>query len=377
MKAIDNLSDAIDVTRDFLTPISVGQWLRLAVIVLFVASFGVGGPAFSGGNAGTVTTDPTEQGGALPVVEGEIPTSELLFWGLVFLAVGLVIWLAYGFVAAVMTFVFLESLRTSDVHIRQYFRAHLSRGLRLFLFRIGLTLPTVILLVGPILAIVFLAMGGQGALTFGSILVFLPYAIVIGLLYGILMQFTSMFVAPVMMIEDRGVLAAWRRFWTTLRANWAEYGVFVLLIWILRLVAGVAAWFVVSIVGLILAIPFVVSIVILVFVLGPIGGILSIPVGLLGVALGLLLIGVVWAPLVTYFEYYALLLLGDTDADLDLIPDQRAAARAESANWRTRPDETGPSDRNSIDESDDSSGWIDEPDETDEADGSDEEGSWR
>jgi hypothetical protein len=38
----------------------------------------------------------------------------------------------------------------------------------------------------------------------------------------------------------------------------------------------------------------------------------------------------VQVPVVTYFRYYALLVLGDTDADLDLIPERRRAVRAGS-----------------------------------------------
>ncbi|QLG47468.1 efflux RND transporter permease subunit [Natrinema halophilum] len=383
MIAIDNLSDAIDVSREFLTPIDAGKWLRLALIVLFVASFGVGGPAFSGGNAGTgsVTDAPMGQSDAPPTFEEDFPTSELLFWGLVVLAVFVAVWLIYGFLSGVMTFVFLESLRTSEIHIRRYFGDHLQRGLWLFLFRLGLGLLFAILLGAPVLVIVFFAMDGLGALTVGSILAFLPYAIVVGLLYGVTMQFTTAFVAPVMLIEDRGVLAAWRRFWTTARPNWAEYGIYLLLVWILRLVTGAVAWFVIGIAGLVLAIPFAVVIATLVFLLGPIGVILSIPVGLIGVALGLLLVGVVMAPIVTYFQYYALLLLGDTDADLDLIPDQRSAVRTESANWRNRSDDIGSTDRDSDDEQDERIGLNDEIDREDSTGpngetGEDEEDGW-
>ena len=390
MIAIDNLSDAIDITREFFTPVDAGQWLRLAVVVLFVASFGVGVPAFGGGNAGTMADDPVQDDGQSGI-ESDVPTSQLLFWGLIVLGIFLVFWLGYEFLSAVMTFVFLESLRTGEVHIRRYFGTNTGRGLWLFLFRLGLGLVALVLLGVPILLIVLLATGGLGALTVGSLLAFIPYAIVVGLLYGILSQLTSAFVAPIMLLEDRGVLDAWRRFWATFRSNWTEYVVYLVLVWFLQLVAGSAVWIVVGIGGLVLAIPFIIVVALLVFVLGPIGVLLSLPVGLVGVVLGLLLVGSVWAPVASYFQYYALLLLGDTNDELDLIPDRRAAARADAASWRDRPDgrdptnrpdefddETGWDDDRSRDDADDerdwgrSSGWDDEPDE----DG-DENGGWR
>jgi hypothetical protein len=36
----------------------------------------------------------------------------------------------------------------------------------------------------------------------------------------------------------------------------------------------------------------------------------------------------VQVPVHTYLRYYALLVLGDVEPDLDLVPDQRAAIRA-------------------------------------------------
>ncbi len=393
MFAIDNLSDAIDVTREFFTPIDGGQWLRLAVVVLFVTSFGAGGPAFGGGggNAGTVTDGPA-QGDVPSEFESDVSTSQLLFWGLIVLGIVLVLWLGYAFLSAVMTFVFLESLRSGEVHIRRYFGTNIGRGLWLFLFRIGLGLVALLLIGVPILLIVLFATGGQGALTAGSVLAFIPYAIVVGLLFGILSQFTSAFVAPIMLLEDRGVLASWRRFWGTLRPNWTEYLVYLLLVWILQLVVGGAAWIVVGIAGFVLAVPFVIVVALLVFALGPLGVLLSIPVGLVGAVLGLLLLGAVWAPIASYFQYYALLLLGDTENELDLIPDQRATTREGTADWRDRPDDPDPTNR--PDEFDDETGWDDDrdrddaddetdwgsssdwDDETDDTDG-DENGGWR
>ncbi|WP_408958359.1 hypothetical protein [Natrinema sp. 74] len=357
MFAIDTLSDAIDVTREFFAPIDAAQWLRLAIVVLFVTSFGFGAPALSGGNVGPVTDGPVQDDGPSEIEE-PAPTSQLLLWGLVVLAIFLVLWLGYEFLSAVMTFVFLESLRTGEVHIRRYFGTNTGRGLSLFLFRLGLGLAALLLLGVPILLVVFFAMGGQVTLLVGSALAFLPYAIIVGLLYGLLSQFTSAFVAPIMLLKDRGVLGAWRRFWGTLRPNWTEYLVYLLVVWILQLVAGSAVWIVAGLAALVLVVPFVIVIALLVFALGSLGALLSIPVGLLGALLGLLLFGAVWAPVAAYFQYYALLLLGDTNTALDLIPDRRAAAREGAANWRARPNDRDPTSR--PDEFDDETGWDDD-----------------
>ncbi|WP_255682043.1 hypothetical protein [Natrinema sp. SYSU A 869] len=127
MDAIDDLGDAIDVTRNRLTPVRTGTWLRLALIVFFVSSLGLSGPMIPSGDTGMVTDDPTVEEQRPQELEG-IATDELVFWALVVVAIVLVLWLLYEFIAAVMEFVFLESLRSSEVHVRRYFAGNFGKG---------------------------------------------------------------------------------------------------------------------------------------------------------------------------------------------------------------------------------------------------------
>ena len=43
LHAIDDIGDAIDATKAFLTPVSVRKWLKLAFVVLFLGGGGGGG----------------------------------------------------------------------------------------------------------------------------------------------------------------------------------------------------------------------------------------------------------------------------------------------------------------------------------------------
>ncbi|QSW98257.1 DUF7544 domain-containing protein [Haloterrigena alkaliphila] len=378
MDAIDDLSDAIEGTRNFLTQLSVRQWVTLAVVVFFVSSLGFGAAAPGGDTTmyadGTATEDSFQE--EFEQLESELPVEDLLVALLVVAAVVLVLWLCYALLAGVMEFVFLESLRSEEVRIRGYFGANAGKGVRLFLFRLALLLVAGALVSAP--AAIAVGLGTFDDISPGLLALYLLYGGGLYLLHSIGRRFTDEFVAPIMLLEDCGVLAAWGRFWRTLRANLAEYAVYLLLVWVLTLAVTVTVSIVIALGAVVIAIPF--AIVAFVAVLaGPIGWAVAVVVGLLALAAVLLFAALVWTPVTTYFQYYALLLLGDTDPELDLVPDQRAAVRAAGtggaigrSDWE-RPD----SDSSARDDDwNDESGWdgSDPWDEAGDADDADESG---
>jgi len=308
MYAIDDLSDAIDVTREFLTPIRPWMWLKLALLVFFVGGAGFGSPmSFGGGGGfgGEPTPEPGPDPGANVDVGEVVPI--LIAIALVVLVVGL----AFLFLSSLFEFTFLESLRSGEVHIRRYTKRNVDHGTRLFGFRVGLGLFGLALFGLPVLAIFF---STSGTVSLGLIGVLVLLAIPVGIAFAVVDRLTTVFIAPTMLEHDLGVVAAWKRFWPTLRGHWTEYVVYLLLVWVLQLVLA----FVTGILFVILLIPFVILLII------PPLAIVVLLFGLPVILLGALLIQV---PIVSYLRYYALLVLGDTDADLDLIPDQRAAVR--------------------------------------------------
>ena len=346
MDAIDGLGDAIEATRTFLTPVRLGTWLELAAVVVFVSSLGVGlGATIPGSDFFMFTDEPTigwqlegTGDGLEEDVGGELPADELAAIALALGGLALVLWLCYAFLAGVMEFVFLESLRSGEIRVRRYFVANLGNGMRLFLFRLGLLLAVGALGAAP----GYVVAAGDGSIADLSPGLFGLYSLYGGLLYvghSIGRRFTDEFVAPIMLLEDEGVLGAWSRFWGTLRSNWAEYAVYLVLAWFLYVAALIGAWTVVGVGLFVLAIPIAVVLFLLVLA-GPIGLLLLIVVGPLALAVVLLFLGLVWAPITTFFQYYALLLLGDTDAELDLVPEQRAAIRANDTVGIGRNDRT-------------------------------------
>jgi hypothetical protein len=81
----------------------------------------------------------------------------------------------------------------------------------------------------------------------------------------------------------------------------------------------------------VIGIPFAVVGIPLVFVLGlgGVGGLVALVLGLMYVVVVFVVTLLVRVPFQTFLRYYALFVLGDTNPDFDVIPDARAAVRAD------------------------------------------------
>jgi len=324
LHAVDDLSDAYRATKSFLLPVEWGRWLRLALLSLFVAGSSGGGTPTSNFQAPFGTgTDPSPGTGPGMDQFGEFVGQEL------FLIVGIaavlfVIALVLQWFAAVFEFSFLEALRTDEVHVRRYTSQFSGLGTRLFAFRLVFGLLTLLavgglalLIVGPML----LGVGVAAPLLLGVLLV--PIFIVLGIVAGVVYVFTTAFVAPIMLMEDRGVLSGWKRFWGVFKSAWQDFLVYVLVGLFLMIAIGIIVGIVMAIIGVAIALPVVVAF----LVGGPLlGGLLAIP----AVIVAVVVYGIVQVPVQTYLRHWSLLVLGDVEPDLDLIPDRRESVRGET-----------------------------------------------
>lgn len=328
LHALDDIDDAYRAARAFLLPFDRGRWFRLALVVLFLGGSGFNVP-MSGGDI------PTGDTGTAPGAEMPEITTAILIGFAILIGVVLLLGLAYLFVGSVMEFVFIASLRDEEVTLRRYWGENLGRGARLFAFRVGLGVLG-LLVFGGMVAILLapILTGGGIAVTAVLFLAMIPVFFLAILLFAVVHMFTAAFVVPVMLHEDRRVIEGWRRFWPTVRANWKEYGAYAVMSWLLSIGLGIVVGIVMIVGALVLLVP--------ALILGLIGVIVMAvlpPVGVLVLAVtGLLyLIGLIVAyalaqvAVQTFLRYYALFVLGDTNETFDLIPERRAAVRADEA----------------------------------------------
>lgn len=339
LAAIDRIDDAVDMTRSFLLPFDGGRWARLAVIVFFLIGGSGGGSVFSTtGNA--PASAGSVPGDSLPEFSVELPelTATAIAVALGVVAVLVLLGLVVGAIGAIMEFVFVESLSSDVVSVREYFERYLGRGLRLFTFRLVLGAVTfaifggaVLLLFGDVIAGLLAgeAVAPSASRIVVSVLLLFPLGLIVGIPVALIHGFTTEFVVPIMLREDRGVIAGWRRFWPTLTDQWKEYGVYVLVAFGLHIVTGIAGGIVVGIVAVVLLIPF--AIVAVVVGVGAFqGGVLSAAaIAVLAVLFATYLLvlfvaaAVIYVPIRVFHRQFALLVLGDTNADFDVLADRR------------------------------------------------------
>lgn len=329
--ALDDLDDAIAATQAFLWPFDLGLWAKLALLTFFVGGVGGTNPLQFGGSGGAPTGGGPNPPGA-PAIPESIPTIGGPEFAIIVTVLSIVFVLGVLFllIGSIVEFVFVESLRREEVAIRRYWSEYWGRGLRLFGFRLllgALAFGFIGLLGAVVLAPVLF---GTGELS----LVWLPVVIVLGggvaALSGLINGFTTVFVVPIMMVEERGLLSSWRQFWPVLTGQWRQYLVYAIAGFILQIAGGIAAIVATAIAALVVAIPLGI-----VGVLG--AGLLSISQiagwTVIAVAAALFVLALIIivlftaVPVQTFLRYYALFVLGDTDGSFDLIPARRRTVR--------------------------------------------------
>ena len=322
LHAVRNVGDAFTVAREFLTPIEIRRWLKLAVVVFFI-----------GGGMSLPSTQFNASGGPEQIPAEEIPTSlpaEATTLIAAIVAVAVVLWLLFAVVGAIMEFVFVESIRTGTVSIRRYWGERWRQGIRLLGFRIAIGLPVLAAFLGWLALFFVPLLGGVSdpIVPFGAFLFGLPVLFVLGLLYALVMSFTTVFVVPIMIEDDCGVLAGWGSLWRSIKAEPKQYLAYAVIGFLLSVATGILASIAVGFGALALLVPLGL---LAIFAYATVTFSSTIGIAVLVVLAALFVLGVVLlsaliqVPIVAYLRYYALLVLGDIEPEFDLIPERRAA----------------------------------------------------
>ena len=309
MYAFSRLEGAIHRTKSLLWPFKWDVWLRLAIIALFVGG-GISMPnlfqyQFDGSDfaAGTIGSTPT-------VVATVV---------LVILAVVLVLALIWAFIGATMRFVFVDMLSTGNIRIRRFFRDRFGKGVRLFVFEIALTAAMFIAMI--VSAFLVFGFWGTNAAAPLLLLLLIPLALIAAILFGLILLLTTDFVVPIMVSEDCGVIEGWRQLIGVISSQLWQTVVYVITRFVLGLVAAIAQAILVIIALLVIAIPFV--LIGIVFLAALQGGdrilllALGVPYLIIVIPVALLIA----VPFVTFFRYYALLVLEGLRPEYQLLPE--------------------------------------------------------
>lgn len=315
--AVTAIDDAVDATRGFLLPFSLRRWTVLALVAALMG----GGPSM---NFNPPTTSGNVPRDTLP----QLPEFSLApRWGVAVVAIVAVVllvsWLSLGF-----RFVFYDALRTDAVRVWGPLRDRLGQALQL----LGFQILVLAVLVGPIVAVVAGALTGRLSVAgWSPVLLGAAGLVAAGLvlLATLVDRFTREFVLPVMVIEDTGPIAGWRRFWPVLREEWVQYLAYLLVHLVLGIAVGIAQGLVFLLVGGVIGALGALAGVVVAGVLGGTSALLGTTAGIAAIAvLGVVvLLGLlaVYLPVnlvtTTYLRTYELRVLARTDQDLDLLAD--------------------------------------------------------
>jgi hypothetical protein len=313
--AVSELSGAINRTRDLLWPVRWGVWLRIAVIALFIG--GGGGFNFPGSySTGEFPADGGFSGMGL--------SDPGVYLALILLIAGIIILLAilWGIVGSILQFVFVDCLTSGEISLRRTFSRRTGKGVRLFLFNLALGI-LLVLVIAVLFALLLLPViaGGMGpAATGGAILVWILLLLVLIIPFALVGMFTVDFVVPVMIGDDCGVIDGWRAVAHLLVAEWQQAAVYVVARVVLGIAAGILVFIAMLLAVLVIAIPFV----IIGVVLAAIFQVMNVTLLLLIIPFLLILIPVallIQVPVVTFFRYYSLQVLGKLETTFALLPE--------------------------------------------------------
>jgi hypothetical protein len=378
--ALDAAGDAFRATRSLLVPIDRGRWLRLAVIAAFV-----------GGTVPGLGTEVTFQGGTLPTPSvpsvpvsgiptggwpGVGPPTAAVLVGAAVVGAVVTAAAAVAFVGATMAFVLVDGLTAAEgrVRVRGPFRRRLGAGLRLLGFRVSLLVVVAAVVGLPVAALT--ASGVQFGLGVGVVALAVPYllaVVAVGAVAFVVSRLTTDLVVPTMVAADCGVIEGWRRLRAALRGQVLTLVVYLVARIVMGSVAGMIVGVAAAVALAVVAFPFLVVFGPLAagvqFVGSPLAAAVVVGIGaLLFVPTAALAVGLVQAPVVVFFRYYSLFVLGLFDADLDMVTELRDPTTSEGG------DGTGSGAGTGADEG--GGGWtFDHPDRDEGADGSDPE--WR
>lgn len=313
--ALDAIDEAVGPTRSLVSRLGVPGWLKLGAITLFVG--GIGSISFSANLPNQVLR--SLSGGVLRPIDLERAVGTVLVAVVVAISLS-----AFYLLRSILEFTFYTTIRDGTVSVRQSVRRWWLYGAQVWALRV--VVAAVLLGGGTTLASAITADGGHLLGAENRALVVVTLACSYGV-YALIAGLTTRFVVPIMLIDDSGVLASWRRFLRTVGNRPGQYVWYLIVGPFVRFVADVLALSAAVLLAVLLAVPVAIFVLPAIVVLGERPELaLSPPLIMLttGLSAGYVIAAIAGAllarmPFVVYVRTYALSVLRRTDPALDLF----------------------------------------------------------
>lgn len=318
--ALEKIEDALNETKDFLTPFDFGLWTRLAVLVLLLGggfnnmpsgnypSQGSGGGDFATNSMSLAGSDMTASMHNGLMSQGDMMTgafTEGTGLGLALVGLVAVLALAFAVLSSIARFVFFQSVMNKEVSLRSMFKSNFTNGLQLIGFNILVAVIASIPLIPYLLGLTFESVAGGLLLV---VAVFYWVAVLIAT------AFVNDFGLPLMISERINILDATKRALGAVNREKGQAAIYFLTKLGIGIVLGILSLVALLVVFLGLLIPF--------GILGMIAYVLSPAAAGIVLVLGLLTFGVlslyIQVPIETYRHYFYLLNLEEFE-EVELV----------------------------------------------------------
>jgi hypothetical protein len=314
MKSLDAINPAFNAMKELLFPIKLKSWFKLGFISFFGSKTSI---SESGGNFGNASN--TTGNGKMPNFNAFLAQYGLMI-GIVFF-IGVLIALIFGYIKSVFSFVFVEDLIEKKDNILSSFSKNSKNGFSYFVFSLFLGLIGLITLILFLLPALIPVLSGMHLfVVFASgIALFLAWFLTIGLIIGIINNFTWDFVLPLMYLKNKGLMLSWSELKKLVFKEWKEFLVYIIISFVLGIIG-----FIISIILLIPLIIIGIILGIIVFFIGLTSiistGNLAIIVLIVLISIPVLLLfiyltAVITLPVTVFFRYYPIIFLGKIDAE--------------------------------------------------------------
>ena len=358
--AVDAVDDAIAATRRFLFPFSPVRWAKLALLVLLMGggvtattpipigsgagATGIEGfaPAADSSIADSSIADGSIDGGGEIDAEGigaglaaVVPDGGLL----AAIVVGaILVAVVFSVFSLSVRLAFYDALHTNDVRLWRPFVSRLRQATGLFAVLTAMSIAAV----APV-SIAVLVAGGSAAqvgwtpldsllavvtpLSSGLTVTLGIAGTVFALLSVLALRLTYEFVVPAMIVENRGVIAGWKRVWKLLRRNRADVAVYLVVHFLIGIGVSILETLVVALVGTAVVVTAGLVLLVIAGVLGGFGSLIGTTAGIavvlavVGAALLMLVLLLLPIRVVTrsYLISYEVSTLGGIDRSLTLL----------------------------------------------------------
>ena len=360
LSAVDCVRPAVDRTEKFMfSPFRWARWWRMALLGLATGEFASQGGCNFGGGDWSKITNPSGGGATSPLPHSIPGITAATIATLITVAVvgAIVLVIVHLYVSSVARFMYFDAVATGRVRLREGWKRWSAHGFRYFLFNLAFMAIVfgIFLLTGGFIFLLAWKSGvfhnakeHAGMIVLAAV-VLLPIFLLFMLLLMVAGVLIKDFLIPIIALEDITIPDALWKLWRMIKTKKSDYAMYLLIKIAMAVGVGIALGIINLIIIVVLAVPVVIVLVAMVAA-NPaslhnpavIAGLITL--GICALVPLLIVMGLIAAPAVVFYEAYVLNFFASRYAPLWTLmnPESPAGGGPESVVPQHEPPEPPP-----------------------------------